>query len=107
MAGGKQPVGYFCVTIRTRELEGGGFIAHQVQPFEPVKNRCDRGFGGAGAVGILNPQQVFAAMMAREQPVEQRCARTADVEKAGGRRGKPRDHAATACRCRGYARACH
>ena len=35
------------------------------------------------------------------KPVVKRGARTADVEKAGGRRGKPRDHAATACRCRG------
>ena len=41
------------------------------------------------AVGVLDPQQIAAAVMARVQPVEQRGARAADMQEAGWRRGKP------------------
>ena len=46
------------------------------------------GGGGAGPVGILDPQQELAAFMAREQVVEQGGARPADMQQAGRRRGE-------------------
>ena len=42
-------------------------------------------FGGALAVGILDAQQELAAGVACVEPVEQRRARPADVQVAGGR----------------------
>ena len=57
----------------------------------PVEDRVDRRLGRARLVGILDPQQEFAAMMAGEQPVEQRGARAADMEEAG-RRGRETRH---------------
>src|SRR3546814_17677285 len=48
---------------------------------------------GAGAVGILDAQQELAAVVAREQPVEQRGARAADMEETRRRRREARDDA--------------
>jgi hypothetical protein len=45
-------------------------VAFQSQPGQPVEDRGDRRLGRAGAVGVLDPQQVFAAVVAREQPVK-------------------------------------
>src|SRR3546814_9487436 len=69
-------------------LEDRRLVAAQAQPFQPVEYGGDRLFRGAGPVGILDPQQEPAAMMAREQPVEKRGARPADVKKTSGRRRK-------------------
>ena len=94
MPGIEQLLGNRCVAIGPGKLERRRFIAHQAEPFEAVEDRRNRRFGGAGAVGVLDPQQVFAAMMPREQPVEQGGARAADMQVAGGRGGKaPDDHA--------------
>jgi hypothetical protein len=41
-------------------------------------------FGRAGTISIFDAQQVFAAVMASKQPVEQCGARAADVEIARG-----------------------
>ncbi len=50
-----------------------------------------RGLGGALAVGVLDAQQHRAVGVLRIQPVEQRRARAADVQIAGGRGGKAGD----------------
>ena len=69
-------------------------VALDAEPAQAVEDRLDRRLGRAGAVGILDPQQIFAAVMAREQPVEQGRARAADVQEAGRRGGEARDDAA-------------
>ena len=108
VASREQLVSDFGMTVRARELEHGRFVTAQAQPLQPVENRLDRRLGRAGAIGILDPQQVLAAMVAGEQPVEQRGAGTADMQVAGGRGGKPRHDAATVRRCSAsYACACH
>src|SRR3546814_1872860 len=66
-----------------RELEYRLAVAIQVEPLHAVENRVDRGVGRACAVGVLDPQQEFAAMVAREEPVEQRGAGAADMQIAG------------------------
>ena len=72
-------------------LEIGFAVAADPQPFEPVEDRVDRRLGRAGAIGVLDPQQIFAAVMAREQPVEERRARAADMQEPG-RRGREARH---------------
>src|SRR3546814_8872792 len=56
---------------RARELEYRLAVPIQLEPLHPVENRVDRGVGRARAVGVLDPQQEFAARVAREEPVEQ------------------------------------
>ena len=51
----------------------------------------DGGLGGALAVGILDAQQELAAGVAGVEPIEQRRARPADMQVAGGRGRKARD----------------
>src|SRR3546814_19708540 len=88
MAAREQLVRHLGMARRPLELEDRRLVAAQAQPFQPVEYGGDRLFRGAGPVGILDPQQEPAAMMAREQPVEKRGARPADVKKTNGRRPK-------------------
>src|SRR3546814_19903482 len=76
-----------------RELVDRVAIPVEPEPAHPVEDRVDRGLGGAGAVGILDAQQELAAVVAREQPVEQRGARAADMEETRRRRREARDDA--------------
>jgi hypothetical protein len=70
-------------------LEHRRFVAGEAEPAEAVQNRLDRRLGRTHAIGVLDPQQIAAAVVAREQPVEQRGARAADVQKPCRRRSKP------------------
>ena len=48
----------------------------EAEPAHPVEDRVDRLLGRARLVGVLDPQQELAAVVAGEQPVEQApCAR--------------------------------
>ena len=60
----------------------------EAEPAHPVEDRVDRLLGRAGLVGVLDAQQEFAAVVAGEQPVEQRRARAADVQEAGRARAR-------------------
>ena len=80
------------VTGGARELVGDLAVPLEAEPRQPVEDRCDRGLGGAGAVGVLDAQQERAAVMAREQPVEEGGARPADMQEAGRRRGEAGDY---------------
>ena len=67
----------------------GGSSGVEPEPAQPVEDRVDRRLRGALAVGVLDAQQVAAAMVAGEQPVEQRRPRAADVEITCRRRCEP------------------
>jgi hypothetical protein len=67
------------------------------EPTHPVEDRLDRRLGRARAVGILDAEQELAAMMPREEQVEQRGARAANVEIAGRRRREPGNDVAVGC----------
>ena len=56
------------------------------EPRERALDLLGRPLDLAAHVGVLDPQQALAALLAREQPVEQERARGADVEEAGRRR---------------------
>ena len=61
---------------------------------------CDRIRRRAVTIGILDAQQHPAAVMAGEQPVEQRGTGATDMQEARGRRGEPRDDFASAMKTR-------
>src|SRR3546814_2342859 len=78
-----------------RELIDGVAVPMEVEPAHAVENRVDRRLGRTGAIGILDTEQEPAAMVAREQPVEQRGTRATDMEEAGRRGGEARHDGGT------------
>ena len=91
VAGGQQLLGDLAVARRARELVDGLAVPVELEPFEPVEDGSDGRFRGALAVGVLDAQQELAAGVARVEPVEQRRARPADMQVAGGRGSKAGD----------------
>ncbi len=71
-------------------VAGGGraLVPGQAQPEQRLLQGLGVLLGGARAVGVLDPQDVGAAVVPREEPVEERAAGAADVEMPGGARGK-------------------
>ena len=64
-----------------------GAVPVDPEPAQRVLDLLDRLGDLAARVGVLDPQQALAALLAREQPVEEEGADTADVEEAGRARG--------------------
>ena len=87
----EQLAGDFGMAVGARCLADGFAIVIQAQPFQTVEDGLRRLGGRAGAVGILDPQKEFSATAPRVEPVEQRRPCPADMQKAGGRRGKSGD----------------
>jgi hypothetical protein len=56
----------------------------KAKPGEAIEDRVDCRLRGALPVGILDPQQHFAAAPAGIQPIEQCSARAPDVQEARG-----------------------
>ena len=69
-------------------LEHGLAIIAQPEPRQTVQNHSCGRVGGTFFVGILNPEQKFAAVMAGKQQVEQRGPGAANMQQAGGGGGK-------------------
>ena len=74
------------------ELEHGVAVPVEPEPAHPVEDRGDRRLGRARAIGILDAQKEGAACVTGIKPVEQSGARTADVQKSGGRGRKTGDN---------------
>ncbi len=91
VARGQQRLGDLAMPRRARELIDGLAVPVEAEPGQPVEDGVDRGLGRALAVGVLDAQQHLAAAAARIEPVEQRRARAADMQEAGGRGGKTGD----------------
>ena len=62
-------------------------IPLQAQEAEITENRRLGARPVAGGVEIVDPQEPFAALQARDQPGQQRCAQVAQMQRAGGRGG--------------------
>ena len=60
----------------------------QPQPLQPFEDAPGVGVGGALLVGVLDAQEEGAAVLAGPQPVEERGARPAYVQVAGGAGGE-------------------
>ena len=84
MAVCEQCVGDFGVARRTAELIDFGPVPIEAKPAHPVQDRLDRRVSRPRTVGILDAQQEGAAVVTGIEPVEQRRARAADVQKPGG-----------------------
>ena len=63
----------------------------EAEPLQPVDDGVDRRLRGALAVGVFDAQHHPAAVLLGVEPVEQRRARAADMQKAGGRRSEAGD----------------
>ncbi len=87
----KQLLDHFGMTRRAGELVNRLAIPGDAEPAEAVEDGVDRRLGRALAVGILDLQQHLAAAPARIQPIEQRGARAANMQKTSRRRCEARN----------------
>ena len=62
LAVGEQLLGDLAVPGGAAELVDDVAVPIELQPFQPVQNGADGGFGRALAVGVLDPQQHLAAV---------------------------------------------
>ena len=76
------------VALGAFALEDGLAVPVELEPAQGVEDLLDVLLGGALPVGILDPQYELAPLLAGEEPVEERRARAADVERARGRRSE-------------------
>ena len=84
-------LGGLAVARGARELIDGLAIPIELEPAQAVEDGEDGAFRGARPVGVLDAQQHLAALGSRVEPIEQRRARAADMQIAGGGGGKARD----------------
>ncbi len=90
---GEQRLGHLTVPIEALRLEVGCVRPAHFRPFVPVEaepaHRLEDArhhlVGRTLGVGVFDAQHERAAMAPREQPVEERCSRAADVQVSGGR----------------------
>ena len=80
-------------------LEHGFTVPIESQPVEPGNDRVDGCLSRTGTVGVFDPEQRLAAMVAGIEPVEQGGAGATNVEKTRRRRGEAGDDGFVACAC--------
>ena len=80
--------GHLGVTVGARLLADRLAVVVEPEPGQPVADGLRRLGRRPGAVGVLDPQQEPPAAAAGVEPVEQRRARSADMQKARGRGGE-------------------
>ncbi len=104
LAHGQHLLRHLGVPRRARELVGDLAVPRQAEPGQAVEDGVDGRRRGARAVGVLDAQQVLAAVVAGEQPVEQGGARAADMQVAGRRGGEAGNDLHCRGHCSGYVR---
>ena len=82
----RQTLGLVVGGVRTADL--GALVPVDPQPAEAVEDRRQRVGEVPLRVGVVDPQDELPAVVAREEPVEERRAHPADVQVAGGRGGE-------------------
>ena len=107
VAGFQQCKRHFSVTGSALGLENRLIVVIKAKPVEPFDDFFDCVLRRPFCVGIFNSQQSLTAMMAGEQPVEQRCPRAAKMEVACGRRSETSDHSVNSRSAVLGAFACH
>ena len=85
MSGSQQLRGALAIHFHTLGLVVGTLIPIEAEPAHALQDAVNHLRGRALEIGVLNAQDERAAMMAGEQPVEQRGARAAHVQVSGGR----------------------
>jgi hypothetical protein len=89
----EQPLQHLLVAIGARDLADRALVVVELQPAQRVEDLLDVLGSRALAVGIFDAQHERPAVMPREQPVVQRRAGTADVQRTGRRRSEAEPHA--------------
>ena len=72
--------------MRTSDV--GSLVPIETEPPKVAEDHLLRLESGAGLIGVFHSHDERAAMVAGKEPVENRRARTADVEMTGGRRSE-------------------
>ena len=86
LALGDELLGDLAAVVHAVELEVGSPSQSIPSQLQRLLDLVDRLGDLARRVGVLDPQAVLAALLAREEPVEEERADAADVEEAGGAR---------------------
>ncbi len=76
----EQPLRVRLVSREIRALVRDLLVPGEAEPLESLEDRARAFVGAAGAIGVLDAEQERSAVLAREEPVVERRARTADVE---------------------------
>ncbi len=87
---GQQPLGVLAVDVEplglpvrpVRAADVGALVPVEAEPPQVLEHARDGLLGHAARVGVLDAQHERAAVVAREQPREQRAAHVADVHRA-------------------------
>src|SRR5262245_7300904 len=74
--------------LRACELVDDLAVPIETEPRHPLEDRVDRSGRGALAICILDTQVKHPALVAREEPIEERGPRPSDMQEAGGRGSK-------------------
>ena len=64
------------------------FVPVETQPAQALEDGLDAGLGVALDVGVVQAQDHGAVIVAGKEPIEDKGARAADVQEAGGRGGE-------------------
>ena len=96
----QQRQGVLPVPLRSGRLEPGPLVPVQPQPSQPVHDGVHVLGAAPVAVRVLDAQHEVAAARAGQQPVEERGAGAAHVQRPRGRGGEAKPHAAGAARRR-------
>jgi hypothetical protein len=79
---------HLAIAVETVRLENRPFVGGQPNPGKAVDDRIDRCLRRTLAIGVLDAQNVRALVVPRVKPRIQRGSDAADVQIAGGARGK-------------------
>ena len=107
MAGGQHLPRHLGMARHARGLKHRWLVGRNAEPFQALDDHLGRRFRAAFAVGVLDAEQEFAAVVTGEQVIEQRRSGAADVKQAGraGREAGSNSHGTHVARaftgCRG------
>src|SRR5690606_28675703 len=79
-----QLLGHFAVALEPLHLVVGPLVPGDAEPLHALEDRLARELGRPLEVRVLDAQDEGAVVAARIRPAEERSARTADVQIAGG-----------------------
>ena len=95
LAFGRSCSGGLAVTRGAGELIDGLAVPVELEPAQPVEDGEDGAFRGPRPVRVLDAEQHRSTLGLGIEPIEQRRARAADMQKAGGRGRKAGDDGGT------------
>jgi hypothetical protein len=88
LAGCEELLDHLAIARKARGLEERTLVGREPEPAHALENHPHRFVGGALAIGILDPQDEFAAMATGMEPGKERRAHAADMQHAGGAWGE-------------------